>query len=160
MTLLEVKHYDASGNVIWQEEQVPNLFHQYGEEFLLSLAFDTDAGYTAPTFYYLGMDNRSTIAYEDTIGTIDGEPSTNGYGRQTLSSTSGFSVSLVDGRMRATTGIITFSATGGSWGPVRNLFLATSVDGSGVLLASNALSSTRTLTDGSSMTVRLRMAFT
>ena len=158
MTVLEIKQYQHN-ELIWEAYNIPNIFHQLGEKFVLSVAFDTDA-HSVPASYYLGLDNRSTLAYADDIGCISGEPSTNGYARQAISSISGFGTSLVDGRMKATSGIITFTATGGSWGPVNNVFLATTINSSGILVASSALSSSRTLTSGQHMTVRFGLAFT
>lgn len=158
MTILEIKHY-REDKVIWESQNIPNIFHESGERFLFSVAFDTDGGYTVPTFYYIGLDNRTTIAYDDDIGSVTSEPSSNGYGRQTASSSSGFGITLTDGRIRATSGILTFSAIGGTWGPVQNVFLATSIDSSGILIATSALSSPRTLNNGDHLTVRFKLAF-
>ena len=158
MTVLEIKHY-RDNKVIWEEQNIPNIFHESGERFLFSVAFDTDGGYEVPTFYYVGLDNRSVIDYSDDIGSITGEPSGFGYGRQTASSSSGFGITLTEGRIRATSGILTFSATGGSWSQVSNVFLATSADSSGDLIATSALSSPRTLNSGDHLTVRLKLAF-
>lgn len=158
MTILEIKHY-RENEVIWEAKNIPNIFHESGERFLFSVAFDTDGGYSIPTFYYIGLDNRTTVLYDDDIGSITGEPSSNGYGRQTVSSSSGFGITLTDGRIRATSGILTFTAIGGSWGPVKNVFLTTSTDSSGDLIASSALSSERTLNNGDHLTVRFKLAF-
>lgn len=158
MTALEVNHYDAAGQCIYEEKNLPNLWHIEGQQFVLSLAFDTESGFEAPSNYYLGLDNRGTIDIEDTLELISDEPSTNGYARQAVSSSSGFAIGISEGKLKATTGVLTFVASGGSWGPVSNLFLATTINNTGLLIATVALSSTRTIADGESFTVRVGLS--
>ena len=63
------------------------------------------------------------------------------------------------GDYEAVTKQVTFTASGGDWNEVTQLFLCTSSDGSGKLLATKALSTGRTVHDGESlkctMTVRV-----
>ncbi|MGK3945760.1 hypothetical protein ABK046_46375, partial [Streptomyces caeruleatus] len=62
------------------------------------------------------------------------------------------------GFYRATSQIVTFIATGAGWGPVSNLFMATSADDSGILLASNPLSNSITLESGDAINMRMALA--
>jgi hypothetical protein len=135
------------------------MWHVEGQEFLLSVAFDSDAGIVIPTNYYVGLDNRAALTDDDTMLDFTGEPTTHGYSRQPVSSTTGFTVALKDGIMTASSGISTFTAVGGSFGPVANVFLTTTSDNSGYLIASSALSSPRTIATGESMTVKINLSF-
>jgi hypothetical protein len=73
-----------------------------------------------------------------------------------VSSTTGFTIGLnTDDIYQATSNVLTFVASGGSWGPVKNVFLATTVNNSGVLLSTAALDGSRFLNDGESTTLRL-----
>jgi len=159
MTILEIKHYRGD-ECIWEAREIPNLLHSGGEEFILKVCFDTDAGPTIPDFYYLGTDNRTTILSGDTLEDLSGEPAANvnGYDRQALSSMVGFSVATSGTSQRATTGIVSFNAIGGQWGPVQNIFLATTEDDTGYLLATASLSSARTVLPGESLTVRFGLS--
>jgi hypothetical protein len=112
-----------------------SILHDEGEQFLLSTLF---AGVAMPTNLYLGLDNRTTLAASDTLASLVSEPTVNGYARQAVNSAS-FTVVFTGGAYQANTPIVTFSATGGSWGPVNNLFLATSSDNSGKLIATVTL---------------------
>jgi len=111
MTIEEIKHFDEDGHCIWEAYNLPNVWHIEGQQFVLSLAFDRDGGYSAPTNYYAGVDARDAVAVDDTLSDITDEPSSNGYSRQTISSTTGFTVSLVGSTMKAISGILSFSAT-------------------------------------------------
>jgi len=155
---VDVKHF-RNGKCIWSAENLPNNWHQEGQEFVLANVFDTDGGVTIPDQYYLGLDDRSSLAEEDTLDDLDNEPSSNGYARQAISSATGFAVGLVGSRMTATSGIGTFVATIGPWGPVANVFLATSLDNSGYIIASVALSSRRTVTTSEAISVRVNLSF-
>lgn len=150
-----IKHHDVQGNVIWEDYDVDNLFHLGGHQYLLSVAFATSSGVSVPSNYYLGLDNRTTPALGDTMASLSAEPTQNGYLRQAVSSSSGFTVSSASGSYRALSSEVTFSASGGTWGPVRNLFLATSATSSGYLLCTAPLSSSRTLLDGQGVTMRI-----
>ena len=158
MTIEEIKHYDKDGNCIWEEYDLPNIWHITGQQFVLSVAFDTDGDFSIPSSYYAGVDARSTLAGDDTLDSITDEPSTNGYARQAISSTTGFSVSLTGGVMKAVSGLIAFAASGGTWGPVTNMFFATTSDDSGTLITSVALSGSRIVAAGEILTVRVNLS--
>ena len=155
--IIEIDHLDANGNIIWNQKNIKNTFHQEGEYFLLSVAFNSVSGVTVPTSYYLGLDNRVNIQLNDGLENLSEEPTQNGYTRQAVSSANGFTVSLQSDNYLAVSTIVAFQATGGSWGPIRNIFLATTSTNSGYLLSSVALSEQRTVNDGENLTMRLSL---
>ena len=134
-----------------------NTLHDLGEKFVLDAAF-ADAS-VVPENYYFGLDNRTSVDASDTMDDLSGEPSTNGYARQSVSSDGTFTVALNDDDVyEATSPIINFSASGGSWGPVRRLFMTTSATASGVLIATVDLTSSLTVNNGESYNMRLGLA--
>lgn len=153
----DIKHVDADGRILWEQNNIDNVFHQGGEFYLLNVAFNSSSGIVVPSSYYLGMDNRATPLATDTLANLSAEPTQNGYIRQPVSSANGFDVALTDANYRATTSIVTFSATGGSWGPVKNLFLATTATSSGYLLSTASLDSARTVQNGQTLTLRFSL---
>jgi hypothetical protein len=156
--ILEIKHTDKYGKVLWESHNLPNMLHVTGEQFMLLATFVGGTTNTyIPASYYFGLDNRVTLAAADTLATTAvSEPSTYGYGRASVSSTGQFSVSLaMTGHNLATSPIVTFSAIGGTWGPVRNMFLATTANNSGYLIASVALLSSMTLNSGEQLSARI-----
>jgi hypothetical protein len=153
LTILEISHI-RDGKVIWQDKNLRNLFHTTGEEFMLKALFE---GLALPAAYYLGLDNRSAIDVADTMTDLVDEPSVNGYLRQSVDY-DGFTVSLNSGVNRALSPIVTFMASGGSWGPVRNLFLTNESDDSGYLIASVPLSASATLNPGDNITMRMGLS--
>jgi hypothetical protein len=89
---------------------------------------------------------------------IVSEPSANGYERIALSSSGVFNVSLQGAHYRADGPIVSFAATSGSWGPIRNLFLTTQSDNNGVLIASVPLSQTITVNMGEAVNMRMGLS--
>ncbi len=153
LTILEISHV-RDGKVIWQDKNLRNTFHTTGEEFLLKAVF---SGLALPDYYYLGLDDRTAITIADEMGDLVDEPSANGYLRQTVD-VDGWTVSLNSGVNRGLSPIITFVASGGSWGPVRNLFLTTASDDSGYLVASVPLSAAATLESGDNISMRMGLS--
>lgn len=157
LTILEIDHV-RDGKVIWREENLKNVLHTQGEEYMLTALFKTTL-LTVPTFYYLGLDNRTTPTAADAMpSSIQGEPTTNGYSRQAVSSASGFTIEEVDGITRATSLVVSFTASGGSWGPVSNLFLTDKINNTGYLIATAPLGTARTLQNGDFITMRFALA--
>lgn len=154
MKILEFKHI-RNNEVIYKEENILNTFHVGGELYVLSCCFNNNGDFP-PDNYYIGLDNRSAIEIEDLITDISDEPVGNGYSRQAVSSNGGFEVEVVNGIYRATSEIVTFTATGSGWGPVKNIFMSTE-DSGGVLLATSLLSSTLTAIAGDSYVMRMAM---
>ena len=158
MKVLYIQHL-RNGKVIYEEKNILNTLHTEGEEFLLRLAF---LSLTVPIAYYIGLDNRSTIAIGDTLSTVSAvEPtSTNGYLRVPAAPGSDFSLTLNDsGNNQVNTPIVTFRSNPGDWNrPVANLFLGTSSDDSGYLIATAQLSASLTMTAGDMVNMRLGLA--
>lgn len=147
-------HRNAKGEILWDEgEWMPNILHDEGEQAILSAYFDTDlAGFGAPPAnLYLGLDNRTALAEADTLamGGFNELTVANGYARIAVSTTSGFTLSQPGTYYKASTATLTFTASGGNWTAAKHRFLTTVASGtSGKLVASLALSSTRTVLDG------------
>jgi hypothetical protein len=141
------------GRIVWFEAR-DNIWHDDGEEMLLGMAF-TEA-IAVPANFYLGLDDRVTLAEADNIATANAaEPAfANGYARQAVPTTTvGFTAVQDTGDWQVTTTTETFTASGGNWGTVRNLFMTdknVAVTGK-YLLASVALSTQRTINDGDSL---------
>lgn len=156
LKILEIEQI-RNGKVIWSEKQLYNLFHTEGEQFILLSCFSND-GTVLPTSYYLGLDNRASPNIDDTIDDIEDEPSSNGYVRQALGIDGGWRVEQVNGIYRAIGNIITFQASGGSWGPVNNLFLTDKIDDSGYLISTVALNSELTMEDTDTINMRMSVS--
>lgn len=154
MKILEIQHI-RNGKVIWEDKNILNTFHAGGELFMLSCCFD---GTIPPANYYFGLDNRSIVTVEDLLTDIEDEPTSNGYNRATASSSGGFTIDIVSGTYRAISQVIQFSATGLGYGPVSKLFMATTADNSGILIATTQLSSAVTLAGGEVLSMRMGLS--
>lgn len=154
----EIAHLNKKGEIIWKQNDVNNIFHVEGHYFLVNLAFNTSSGITVPANYYLGLDNRTTVQASDTFEELSEEPTQNGYARQAVNSLSGFTISFDGTIYRAISGTVTFEATGGSWGPVINLFLGTTSDDTGYLISTVVLETSRTVAEDESITMRISIA--
>ena len=113
-----------------------------------------------PDDYYFGLDNRTTPDADDDFINILGEPNIFGYVRQTVSSLGEITVSENDNVVRALTSIITFRAVGGTWGPVKNLFITDRSDNNGFLIASVPATAAFNVIDGDSVTMRMSIGLT
>lgn len=146
--------YDSQGWVKW-EETAHNALADEGEQLFLDVVL---RGATAPANTYLRLYN-DTPAETDGLADLTGEPSGNGYSAQALTSnaTGWPTLALDSGDYMATSAAKTFTASGGTIGPVTYLVLATSSDNTGELVSYAALSTTRTLTAGDSLQVTYRL---
>lgn len=162
LKIFEIWKTDSEGNVVWRDQNLYNLLHLDGEEFLLKACFIGGIENTIiPEKYYFGLDNRTSVASDDTMASIaesGNEPATNGYSRVNISSSNVFNVSPSGDHFVALGPIISFSATGGSWGPTRNLFLTTEPDNTGYLISSVALSEVLTVNTGETINMRHGLA--
>lgn len=159
LKILEVQQI-RNGKIIWEKQNLRNLLHYEGELFILQAAFTGGQNSTIiPENYYLGLDNRTTLALADNIGSLSGEPISNGYARQPVSSSGDFVVARenLSSHYSATCPIVIFQASGGSFGPVRNLFLTDKDDNTGKLISSIALESALTVAAGDSVRMRIAM---
>ena len=128
----------------------PNSAADELEDDILDVYF---RGSTAPTNFYLALYNDTPVD-TDTMALLTGEPSGNGYARQLIErSATGFPTLALDGGdYMLTSSTETFTASGGSIGPVTYACLVTVSTGTaGLLLIYNALSQSRTLADGESL---------
>ena len=164
LRILEIKHI-REGKVIWEAHDIPNTLHLNGEQFILSTVFNTVGGMVIPSFYYLGMDNRSNVQITDNMQSITTEPSGNGYSRQPISSSTGFTIEqfTLSGdtsgiqHWRAKSHIVTFTASGSQWGPVSNVFLTDRLDNTGNLIATAPLGTTRSVSPSDTVTFQFAL---
>lgn len=156
MKVLEVRHV-RNNQVVWEDRNIRNILHTKGEEFFLKVLFNND-GSLPQTNYYFGLDNRLLINVADVMSNVEDEPSGNGYARQTLSSATGFTIELKNGINRALGSIVTFSATGVGYGPVRNIFLTDKIDNTGTLISTVVMTSPATLAPGDSLSLRMALS--
>lgn len=143
--------------VIYEEKNIQNIFHANGQFYFLKILFKHLG---APNNYYLGLDNRTTLNLEDTLDSLDGEPVGKGYIRQNISANN-FQINLnQNGNYRVVGPTVTFNATTGSWGPVKNIFLTNASSGvDGYLISSARLAEPITLTPPDSATLKFAFAF-
>jgi hypothetical protein len=157
MKVLEIKHW-RNGKVIWEQNQILNLLHNDGEEYVLRAAFNGGRiSNVIPENFYMGLDNRQFPAAGDTMDSLISEPSSNGYTRQPISSAGDFTVVEDSSHFRAVSPIMAFQAAGGNWGPVQNLFLTDRTDNTGYLISTATLQTPITVNDGETVTLRLAM---
>jgi hypothetical protein len=155
----ELVAYNAQGTELWRETATNSLADE-GESVFLDCTLRAT---NCPTNYYLGLtDTTSTCSITDTttLGTLPAsEPSTNGYARQLIerSATGWPTLALDSGDFQATSSTETFTASGGSWGPVYCAFIATTTDGTGKLISYAALSTGRTLASGESLQITYKI---
>lgn len=150
---------NADGELIWVDDLQLNILHDEGEQYILSAAFDTDlAGYGAPPAnLYLGLDARATPAEGDTLASLSGEPTGGGYSRQAIPTTTGFTLTQPGAYYQATSTTESFGpATTGGMGTVTQRFLTTAASGTtGLLIATVALSASRTINEGDTLNTNL-----
>lgn len=146
---VESLEYVRGGKTLWTKGPFFNLLHLKGEEFILGVVFGNT---TRPSKYYLGLDARPTVALDDTLADIVGEPGGNGYSRQQVNS---FTIDPVQNAYKALSSVVAFSAAGASWGPVENLFLATTSDNNGVLLSTITMDTAFSVAAGDSVLMRM-----
>ncbi len=140
--------YNDKGDVKWQET-VPNALADEGEQWFLDTFL---RGASGPTTFYLRLWN-DTPAETDAISNLTGEPSTGNYSAKEVErSNTGWPTLATDsGDYQATSKQVTWTASGGTIGPVTYITLTTSSDSSGKLISYAALSQSRTLASGDSL---------
>lgn len=160
--ILKIEHLSKNGDVLWQNSHLLNVIHKQGCEFMSKALFNSSS-VPIPDIYYFGLDNRSSISFDDTMTTIadSDEPVFNGYARQTADpSGSDFNVFFADGFYQAESPIISFFASNGSWGPVNNLFLTNENGYGGYLISSVPLEQSLTMNDGELINLKMIIGFT
>jgi len=161
MKVLEIEQV-RNGKVLWSKKNLYNTLHAEGEAYFLKALFRNPGdGSIPPQFYYLGLDARISLDISDTMTSLLDEPNSNGYFRQAVSSKpdqpTGWYITANEGYSKALGSIVTFSAAGGSWGPVSTLFLTTQNNNDGVLISSVSLSEEAYLDSGDAINVKMAM---
>lgn len=143
--------YDSLGNIKWEELLVRNLLHDEGERDILQAAFSE--AYSVPVSYFIGLDDRVTIAEGNALTNLAGEPAVGGYARQGVTSdATDWTITQDGGDYQAKSKTVTFTPSGADYPTVRNMFLCDIVSGTaGDLFASVALSQSRIVLDGDSL---------
>ena len=156
---IDLLQHIRNGEIIYEERDVYNTLHFLGELYCLSALFlgGNNPNSFIPNNYYMGLDNRATVSPSDTMQTLNNEPVGNGYARQLLSSTTGFTIDISAGVHRAVGNIITFSASGVGWGPVQNIFLTNMSDNLGTLISTAILSTPIQPAPGDNINMRMAM---
>lgn len=142
----DVRCYAPDGSLMWEELNIPNMLQDEGELFILEVVFTQGA--SVPAAYYLGLDDRPTLTETDTLATVAAtEPVGDGYARQAVNSDAvDWTITQDAGDYQAASKTVTFTAAGGTIGPVKNLFLCNVASGTvGSLIASVELSQQRTM---------------
>lgn len=123
--------------------------HQEGLQYILETAFSEEQ--SVPANFYMGLCTDASLAETASLGDQT-EVSGTGYARQAVASTSvGFvSASTGTNDRKVTTIEVTFTA-GGTWTGAKTAFLATTVNDTGKLIASEQLSGTITLVDNGTL---------
>lgn len=151
-TIWNIRCFDKDGNLKWEEGGARNIFHDEGEQFILEVTFSE--AQTVPVTYYIGLDDRAALAEGDVLPPAN-EPSGNGYARQPVTSdATDWTVSQDVGDYQAKSKTVQFTASGGPIpvaGVVDNMFLSTTLNDTGKLVASVALSTSRTIADGDNL---------
>ena len=158
--IAKISHIDKQGNILWEAKNLDNILHDEGEQALLSAYFATTmSGFgSPPASIYLGLDARGSVVEADTLANLSGEPTTKiGYERKALS-TAGtgangqdFYINQPAAYYRADGKTVIYTA-GEDWTAVTQLFLCTVLSGTaGKLIATVALSASRTLLSGDSL---------
>lgn len=132
--------------------------HTEGLQYLLEVAFTEEQN--VPTNFYIGLAADASLTESAALSDITEVTGTD-YARQVVASdnTDITSASTGTNDRKVTTKEVTFEA-GGTWDEANIVFLATTNDDSGKLIASAPLSAGRTLIDGDSLTVSIQINLT
>lgn len=149
------QYRNSDGQIEWEELLAHNLLHDDGEEIILKAAFSE--AYSVPVNYYIGLDDHVTIDETDTLSSLSGEPAVGGYARQAVASDeTDFTLTLDSGNWQAKTKTVTFTPSGVDYPATRNMHFGDQASGTaGKLIASVALSQSRTVLDGDSLDTNL-----
>jgi len=165
MTVLEVSHQNKHGEILFKKYDLKNIFHSEGEEYILGTLFTntyTPNNTFVVTSYYMGLDNRSSLATSDSLVDIEElETTGTGYRRQEVTKSSFQIVENSNGNYQANSPIIQFNCSGGSW-TAKNIFLATSYSSSFTgpkkVISSVPLGSTLSISSGETVSMRIGLA--
>ena len=146
--------FGKDGNLLrrWMRE---NTLLDDGEQMLLDIGFRA----AAQGSFYLGVANDTPLE-TDTLADLAGEPVGNGYARQALArnSTDWPVLALNSGDYQVISKLVTFTASGGSIGPVNIMFLCDAASGTvGKYIAWASLSEAITLGDAESLGCKIKV---
>ena len=132
--------------------------HTDGLQFILEVAFTEEQ--SVPANFYIGLATDASLAETASLGDQT-EVSGTDYVRQAVASDNVDITSAATGTndYKVTTKTVTFTA-GGTWTGAKTVFLATTLNDTGVLIASAALSETRTLEDTDTLTIAIQIDLT
>ena len=132
--------------------------HTDGLQWMLEVCFTEEQ--TVPASFYIGLATDASLAETASLGDQT-EVSGTGYARQAVASNSTDITSAATGTndYKITTSTETFTA-GGTWTGAKTYFLATTVNDTGVLIASGPLSETITLEDTDTLTIAVQVNLT
>jgi hypothetical protein len=150
-----VKHI-RDNKILWSTKKQNSLVNE-GEESILETFFRLNSSYI-PSEFYVRLCN-DTLIETDLLIDILNEPSGSGYSVQLVEASSvGFPTKDVyQGDYRLTSKEVTFTAAGGDIGPCNTVFLATTSNNTGKLIAFLDLPLTRTILSGDSMIVQFEV---
>jgi hypothetical protein len=122
----------------------------YAEQQIRKHMFLTGS-WTKPSHLYIGL-STTTIADSATGSSGITEPSGNGYSRQQLDpSDSSWNAASSTNGTASNASAITFTASGGNWGSITDVFIADASTG-GNIYWYGPLASAKTINDGDSLT--------
>lgn len=156
MRVVYLKHY-SNNKLVSECYDMSNMLHISGQHFLLSACFNTIVQ-AIPSSYYIGLDNRTLIQLSDNMVNLVGEPSGYGYGRQPVSSVTGWTITNYTLGVSATSPVVSFTASGGSYGPISNIFLTTKLDNTGSLIATAPVGGSRMINNNDIITMQLAVS--
>lgn len=147
-------NFYSKGELVYSEN-IRNALVDEGERALLLQFFRSEE---APSTFYARLCNDSLLE-TDALSDIQNEPSGNGYSAQEIqrSSIGWPTIELDSGDYRLVSKTVTFTASGGNIGPINTLYLATTSDNTGKLIAFVNLSMTRTILNADSATAQIRI---
>ncbi len=132
--------------------------HTEGLQYLLEVAFSEEQ--SVPANFYIGLATDATASEDDSLSDLT-EVTGTGYARQTVASNSTDITSASAGTAdrKITIKEVTFTATG-TWDGAKTVFLATTVNDTGKLIASSPLSTTLTLNNNDTLKLALEITLT
>jgi hypothetical protein len=131
--------------------------HQEGLQFLLECAISEEQ--TPPANFYVGLATDASLAENAGLASLT-EVTGTGYGRQTIASSAAAWNSQTAGTNdweQAAAAAVVFTATGNDWDDAKMWFLATTINNTGKLIASGALSEIRSLLSGDTLSVTVTL---
>ena len=145
----KVRQYHK-GKVVYEETK-KNIIVDEGEKAFVDVFYRGNSSlyFAATPLFYVGL-YQGSVSEATVLTTIPNEPTTGAYVRQSIArSTAGWpTIEKHENDWRVVSTQVTFTATGGTIGPVSGAFLCTSLDNSGVLMGALSMAFERTIPAG------------